>query len=876
MHDGRPRDPERMPGPGHEAASPHDPRYAEVRDVFLEALDVEPGARASFITDRCGDDADLSRRVLRLLTMLEADADDLAPIVGTEELLRLIGFTEDGCIGRYRLVGMLGRGGMGVVYLARDDESGDEVALKFLRPGLGSARLQERFAREIAILSRLSHPLISRYLDSGVIATVLGEMPYLVMEYVAGQPLGEHVERTSPDRMTRIRLAAEICESLAHAHERGVVHRDLKPSNIIIDHAGRPHLVDFGVAATIRNSLGMSMTQFTDAVIGTVDYMAPEQIHDTFGAMDSRTDVFAMGVVLHELLTGVRPFGRPGQAAPRVLASILMDSPPSLGKLDGVSVPELELIVAKCLAKRPSARYPDAGVLAEDLRRYLVGRDGLVGLAHGRARFHWRWKRSTAALRARRFVLAAALLPLLFVLGSIVSKQGSGEAAARRQEKLGRVFTRLEEATRIIHVEPRTPESLRRSIEVLTDVRTELAGLGNSPPGPALERFTRWRLGEAHYFLGGRSDDPILIWRAMTEFEAAGVDLGADALSGLDPASDLYEQLSLVSSSVARAGAAAALESLSGIDRPVVHLQGAYMQRWASLGLPTTRDDPVAVLMARQTPDPTSYLDFGRILVLRGICREDTLDLRRGLELLDRVDDDALWQNIDWRAQSWFEESCGLARRALGEMTGRPGLIAASFPRFERSLRIRGVNGGRLRFAGTVLELGMAKSAAARMATDPVLRQCSFEEAVAHGLQALDLLADEASAVASSLAAEVLIRASVGNALTGGGTDLLDLCRPALEAARSRIDPSRHPLPAARSYLAEATLIRARSLLNGEVEPPSRTAELQAKAEGLQTAEMCPPLWTAWRFDQRALDDWRAVESGPESAGSPGGSRQPR
>ncbi|HZI63867.1 MAG TPA: serine/threonine-protein kinase, partial [Thermoanaerobaculia bacterium] len=283
-------------------------------------------------------------------------------------------------LGPYEVGDLLGAGGMGEVYRARDPRLGREVAIKVLPAELGrdASRLR-RFEQEARAASALNHPNILTVFDVGVI----GETSYLVTELLEGSSLRARLQRADGSRpggppsgaplplRTAVEWATEIARGLAAAHERGIVHRDLKPDNVFITREGRVKILDFGLAkhtAEAREGTAEASTEIAlttaGTILGTVGYMSPEQVRgEPAGA---RSDVFSFGCVLHELLTGERAF--PGGSAPEVMSAILRDEPAALAGASGAAVPEaLAGVLARCLAKEPARRYGSAAELVAAL-----------------------------------------------------------------------------------------------------------------------------------------------------------------------------------------------------------------------------------------------------------------------------------------------------------------------------------------------------------------------------------------------------------------------------------------------------------------------------------------------------------------------------
>jgi eukaryotic-like serine/threonine-protein kinase len=274
-------------------------------------------------------------------------------------------------LGHYRLVRLMGRGGMGAVYEAEQDSPRRIVALKVIKPGLAGEELARRFAQESQALGRLQHPGIAQIYESGAVDTDLGPQPYFAMEFIRGEPLDRYAESQDLDTRQRLELMARICEAVYHAHQRGIIHRDLKPGNILVDGTGQPKILDFGVARVTDSDT--RMTRQTDAgqLVGTLAYMSPEQVLADPLELDTRSDVYSLGVILYELLGRRLPYNTKGQLHEAVLA-ISQKDPPPLATLNRVYRGDIETIVGKALEKDKARRYSSAAALAADIRRYLA------------------------------------------------------------------------------------------------------------------------------------------------------------------------------------------------------------------------------------------------------------------------------------------------------------------------------------------------------------------------------------------------------------------------------------------------------------------------------------------------------------------------
>lgn len=380
----------------------------QMQAVFFEVLVAQPAERASILDRACAGNAELRQRIEQLLRAHE-DSEELpaAHAAATEDTTGFDAtqsYTSSeptpGMViaSRYTLEQKLGEGGMGEVWVAKQSEPVKrKVALKLIKAGMDTKSVVQRFEQERQALAMMDHPNIAKVLDGGITAD---RRPFFVMELVNGLPLTKFCDETKLGISERLELFVPICQAVQHAHQKGIVHRDLKPGNILvtmIDGKPVPKVIDFGVAkATSGRLTEESLSTQFGAVVGTLEYMSPEQAGFSGDDVDTRADIYSLGVILYELLTGLRPFDskRMKKAALDEMIRIIREEEPSKpstrlstdeslpslaavrhiepGKLTALLRGELDWVVMKCLEKQRERRYESANGLARDIQRYLA------------------------------------------------------------------------------------------------------------------------------------------------------------------------------------------------------------------------------------------------------------------------------------------------------------------------------------------------------------------------------------------------------------------------------------------------------------------------------------------------------------------------
>ena len=381
-------------------------QFDRVREIFDQACELPLHQREAHITAQSGGDAAVRRAAMELLSLADVPESKYEP--GRSGLVpRFLDITDTEPeslpeeFGPYRIKHMIGRGGMGVVYLATQSNPQREVALKLLRSGPTSHAMRSRFSREVLVLGKLDDPGIARIFEAGSQRTSQGNIAYFAMEYVDGPRLTDYAHQQGLDVRSRVELVAKVADALHHAHTKGVLHRDLKPANILVSLGStvtpatqttaaangetkasatsqsrprgvQPKILDFGVARLLEPDTQQTALTEAGLLIGTVAYMSPEQLSGDPTGIDTRSDIYSLGVVLYEVLSQKLPFDvltKPIAEAARIIRD---ESPAALtlsgqGRLDS----DLETIVAKAMSKDRERRYESAAAFAEDLRRYL-------------------------------------------------------------------------------------------------------------------------------------------------------------------------------------------------------------------------------------------------------------------------------------------------------------------------------------------------------------------------------------------------------------------------------------------------------------------------------------------------------------------------
>ncbi|MGD8451548.1 MAG: serine/threonine-protein kinase [Phycisphaerae bacterium] len=320
-------------------------------------------------------------------------------------------------IGRYKVRRIIASGGMGTVYEATQEKPRRAVAVKVMKHGIASPSAMRRFEYEAQLLARLHHPGIAQIYEADTFDDGSGCVPYFAMEYILGaRPITKYADEKKLGTRQRLELFVRVCDAVQHGHQKGIIHRDLKPGNILVDAQGEPKIIDFGVARGTDSDLAVTTLQ-TDVgqLVGTLQYMSPEQCAADPHDIDVRSDVYALGVVLYELLSGKLPYDVRNKPAYECTRVIREETPDRLSTVDRTLRGDVETIVAKALEKDRDRRYQCAVELAQDIRRYLAGQ-AIVARTPSMA-----YQLRLFARRHRALLTGAAVVAGVLVVGAGVS-----------------------------------------------------------------------------------------------------------------------------------------------------------------------------------------------------------------------------------------------------------------------------------------------------------------------------------------------------------------------------------------------------------------------------------------------------------------------
>ncbi len=484
-------------------------RFRLMSELYDAAAAMDAAERTRFIDERCANDVELRRELLDAFR----DADRTLDGIVEKAAAAAVGGGDPWTgrrLGQYQILRIVGEGGMGSVYQAEQDHPRRIVALKVIKAGLASADLLRRFERESQVLARLQHPGIAQIYEAGAAKTEFGQQPYFAMEFIHGVALREYAEAHKLGTRQRLELIAKVCDAVEHAHRRGVIHRDLKPANILVDEGGQPKILDFGVARATDSDAQATRQTDIGQLIGTLAYMSPEQVTADPLDLDTRSDVYALGVILYELLGNRLPY-QLSQHLHEAVRTIREQDPTRLSSISRSYRGDVETIVAKALEKDKARRYSSAAELADDIRRYLD--DQPIAARPASTSYQLR----KFARRHKALVAATAVVFAVLIAGIVATTREA--LRARRAEQTAEAVNDflqndlLAQASAARQSGPRTKPDPDLKVRTALDRAAASVG-GKFDRQPEVEAGIRATIGQAYHELGLYSEAQIQLQRA--------------------------------------------------------------------------------------------------------------------------------------------------------------------------------------------------------------------------------------------------------------------------------------------------------------------------------------------------------------------------
>ena len=523
------------------------PLRPEIEAAFAAALEIPETDQDAFLAREYPCDVELRAEVQSMLRtwwaaggFLEPGPCQRAPRLAAAEVPARL----PNAIGHYRLIRLIGEGGMGAVYEAEQEQPRRTVALKVIKVGFASPETLRRFEQEAQALGRLQHQGIARIYEAGTADNGFGTQPYFAMEFIQGESLLRYAEAHRATVSERLELLAKICESVHHAHQRGIIHRDLKPGNILVDESGQPKILDFGVARI--TDADIYATRRTDAghLVGTLAYMSPEQVLGDPLELDTRSDVYALGVILFQLLAGRLPYNLSPQ--PHEAVRTIRDQDPTpLSAINRAYRGDIETIAGKALAKDKARRYSSAADLAADIRRYLNDEPIIA-------------RRPTASyqvakfVRRRRALVAGAAAVFLVLIAGIIASTWEAtlarhaESAALTQAAMAKAINDflendlLTQASAIAQAGPGTRPDPDLKVRTVLD-RAAAHITGKFEKQPLVEASIRQTIGDAYGDLGLYGDAQRQIERTLRLRQIILGGEHRDTLHTMNALAELYQ-----------------------------------------------------------------------------------------------------------------------------------------------------------------------------------------------------------------------------------------------------------------------------------------------------------------------------------------------
>ena len=483
-------------------------KLQQAEELFHRLAGVPVDRRRETLDEQCRGDGELRSFVMQLLANDDGAMGDFLGTPAVDGVLpQRVGVGPmPKRVGRYTLVRVLGEGGMGTVYEATQERPHRTVALKLIRPGYASRPVVRRFQFETEVLGRLQHPGIACIYDAGVDEVefadgVTARQPFFAMELIRGQTLTAYADQNRLTTKRRLELFLTICDAVHHSHQKGIIHRDLKPANILVNQEGIPKILDFGVARLTDSDLqSISLHSGPGQLIGTLQYMSPEQVSGSRSELDTRSDIYSLGVILQELLTGKLPYDFRDRSIAEAARIIRDEEPARLGSLHPDFRGDLETIVSKALEKEKSRRYPSASDLAADVRRYL--NDEPISARPATTLYHLR----KFARRNRGLVVMGAAAIVILLVGVVVSSalavgQHRALRESERQRRIAEAVNAFLNDDLLAQANPESEPDRSITLREIIDRASQSIG-GRFGGEPRVEAAIRTTLCETYRGLG--------------------------------------------------------------------------------------------------------------------------------------------------------------------------------------------------------------------------------------------------------------------------------------------------------------------------------------------------------------------------------------
>ncbi|WP_109485833.1 serine/threonine-protein kinase [Occallatibacter savannae] len=464
-----------------------------------------------------------------------------APTIGTNPVNYGLNRSLPATIGRYRIVRLLGEGGMGAVYEAEQDQPRRSVALKVIRAAWASPELLRRFDQESQALGRLHHSGIAQIYEAGSAEGSFGIQPFFAMELINGKPLIEYAEEHRLDTSRRLALMIQVCNAVQHAHQRGIIHRDLKPGNILVDESGQPKILDFGLAHATDSDAEVTRQTDMGQLLGTLAYMSPEQVLADPAAVDTRTDVYALGVILYELLARRMPYTL-SRHLHEAVHTIQRVDPAPLSSVDPLYRGDIETIVAKALEKDKNRRYASAADLAADIKRYL--QDEPITAKPASAGYQLK----KFARRHKALVTGATAVFVVLVLGLVVStweaiRARQAEKRAEQQSQIAQAVNDFLRKDLLAQASTYNQSKTDPDLKVRTALDRAAARVeGRFANQPLVEASIRYTIGSTYIDLGVYPEAERQMERALALRRRQLGENNAETIAAMGSLAAVYER----------------------------------------------------------------------------------------------------------------------------------------------------------------------------------------------------------------------------------------------------------------------------------------------------------------------------------------------